>query len=145
MIASSLLVIPLPDNLAFIRIPWLPLSIIFFSIMTPSLFGILSAWLIGFVADLLQGDILGQNAVALSVIAYLSYRFHLQIRIFPIWQMMITVLLLLSLNELILLWVKGISGQIFFNYTRWIAIIIGTLIWPIFMTLLLNIKSKINY
>jgi len=145
MIASSLLVIPLPDNLAFIRIPWLPLSIIFFSIMTPSLFGILSAWLIGFVADLLQGDILGQNAVALSVIAYLSYRFHLQIRIFPIWQMMITVLLLLSLNELILLWVKGISGQIFFNYTRWIAIIIGTLIWPIFMTLLLNVKSKINY
>jgi rod shape-determining protein MreD len=113
--------------------------------MTPSLFGILSAWLIGFVADLLQGDILGQNAVALSVIAYLSYRFHLQIRIFPIWQMMITVLLLLSLNELILLWVKGISGQIFFNYTRWIAIIIGTLIWPIFMTLLLNVKSKINY
>jgi len=145
MISSSLLVIPLPDNLAFIRIPWLPLSVIFFSIMTPSLFGILSAWSIGFIADLLQGDMLGQNAVALSVIAYLSYRFHLQIRVFPVWQMMITVLLLLSLNELILLWIKGISGQIFFNYTRWIAIIIGTLIWPIFMTLLLNVKSKINY
>jgi rod shape-determining protein MreD len=112
--------------------------------MTPSLFGILSAWSIGFIADLLQGDMLGQNAVALSVIAYLSYRFHLQIRVFPVWQMMITVLLLLSLNELILLWIKGISGQIFFNYTRWIAIIIGTLIWPIFMTLLLNIKSKID-
>ncbi len=69
MIASSLLVIPLPDNLAFIRIPWLPLSVIFFSIMTPSFFGILSAWLIGFIADLLQGDMLGQKAVALSVIA----------------------------------------------------------------------------
>ena len=144
MIASSLLVIPLPDNLAFFRIPWLPLSVIFFSIMTPSFFGILSAWLIGFIADLLQCDMLGQNAVALSVIAYLSYRFHLQIRVFPIWQMMIAVLLLLSLNELILLWVKGISGQIFFNYTHWIAIIIGALIRPIFMTLLLNIKSKVN-
>ena len=145
MIASSLLVIPLPDNLAFIRIPWLPLSVIFFSIMTPSFFGILSAWFIGFIADLLQGDMLGQNAVALSVITYLSYRFHLQIRVFPIWQMMIAVLLLLSLNELILLWVKGISGQIFFNYTRWIAIVIGALIWPIFMTLLLNIKSKVDW
>jgi len=53
--------------------------------------------------------------------------------------------LLLSLNELILLWVQGISGQISFNYTRWIAIIIGALIWPIFMTLLLNIKSKVDW
>jgi len=113
--------------------------------MTPSFFGILSAWFIGFVADLLQGDILGQNAVALSVLAYISYRFHLQIRVFPIWQMMIVILLLLSLNELILLWVQGISGQIFFNYTRWIAIVIGALIWPIFMTLLLNIKSKVDW
>jgi len=145
MISSSLLVIPLPDNLAFIRIPWLPLSVIFFSIMTPSFFGIFSAWFIGFVADLLQSDMLGQNAVALSVIAYISYRFHLQIRVFPIWQMMIVILLLLSLNELILLWIQGISGQIFFNYTRWIAIVIGALIWPIFMTLLLNIKSKVNW
>jgi len=143
IISCSLLVVPLPEFLSFFRLPWLSLAVIFFSIMTPAGFGVISAWIIGLLADILQGNIFGGNAMALSLIAYLSYRFHLQIRVFPMWQMMLSVLLLLLLNELLVLWVDGIQGQMTFNYIRWLGIILGTLIWPIFMAFLLNLKSKI--
>jgi rod shape-determining protein MreD len=143
MISCSLLVVPLPEFLSFFRPPWLSLSVIFFSIMTPAGFGVISAFIIGLLADVLQGNIFGGHAMTLSLIAYLSYRFHLQIRVFPLWQMMLSILLMLLLNELLVLWVEGIQGQMTFNYIRWLGIIIGTLIWPIFMAFLLNLKSKI--
>ena len=143
MISCSLLVLPLPEFLSFFRPPWLSLAVIFFSIMTPAGFGILSAFTIGLLADVLEGNIFGGNAMILSLIAYLSYRFHLQIRVFPMWQMMLSVLLILILNELLFLWVQGIQGQMTFNYIRWLGIFIGALIWPIFIALLINLKSKI--
>ena len=143
MISCSLLVIPLPEFLAFFRPPWLSLSVIFFSLMSPAGFGIFTAFFIGLLADVLQGNIFGGHAMALTLIAYLSYRFHLQIRVFPMWQMMLSVLLILTLNELLVLWVEGIQGQMIFNYIRWLGILIGALIWPIFMAFLLNLKSKI--
>lgn len=59
------------------------------------------------------------------------------------WQMMLSVLLILILNELLVLWVQGIQGQMTFNYIRWLGIFIGALIWPIFIALLINLKSKI--
>ena len=111
--------------------------------MTPASFGVFSAFIIGLLADVLQGNIFGGHAMALSLIAYLSYRFHLQIRVFPMWQMMLSVLLMLLLNELLVLWVEGIQGQMTFNYIRWLGIVLGTLIWPIFMAFLMNLKSKI--
>ena len=143
MISCSLFVVPLPEFLSFFRPPWLSLSVIFFSIMTPAGFGVFSAFIIGLLADVVQGSIFGGNALALSMIAYLSYRFHLQIRVFPMWQMMLSVLLMLLLNELLVLWVEGIKEQMTFNYIRWLGIVLGTLIWPIFMAFLLNLKSKI--
>ena len=143
IISCSLLVVPLPEFLSFFRPPWLSLSVIFFSIMTPASFGVFSAFIIGLLADVLQGNIFGGHAMALSLIAYLSYRFHLQIRVFPMWQMMLSVLLILTLNELLVLWVEGIKEQMTFNYIRWLGIVLGALIWPIFMAFLLNLKSKI--
>ena len=111
--------------------------------MTPAGFGVFTAFFIGLLADVLQGNSFGGNAMALTLIAYISYRFHLQIRVFPMWQMMLSVLLILSLNELLVLWVEGIQNQMIFNYIRWLGILIGALIWPIFMAFLLNLKSKI--
>ena len=59
------------------------------------------------------------------------------------WQMMLSVLLILLLNELLVLWVESIKEQLTFNYIRWLGIVLGALIWPIFMAFLLNLKSKI--
>ena len=65
--------------------------------MTPAGFGVFTAFFIGLLADVLQGKIFGGNAMALSLIAYISYRFHLEIRVFHMWQMMLSVLLMLLL------------------------------------------------
>ena len=91
--------------------------------------------------DLLQGGLLGENALILSVISYLSYRFRFQIRVYPDWQIMIVTLFLLSFGNLISLWIRGFSGRVLFIPEEWVSIFIAALIWPIFMRVLQAVQN----
>jgi rod shape-determining protein MreD len=145
LILSSLLsIIPLPEYLSFLRVPWIPLSLIFFTIMTPSMIGLFSACLIGLMLDVLQGGILGESSLALSLITYITYRFRLQIRVFPIWQMMLSVFILLIINEMMHLWIEGMIGKIVISQSKLLSILLGSLIWPFFMGLMQNLQSRIK-
>ena len=129
-------IMPLPDFFNGIRIEWVSLAIIFFSIMNISLMGVIAAWTIGLLLDLLQGGLLGENALIFSIISFLSSRFRLQIRVYADWQLVIVTLLLLSFGNLVSLWIRGFSGRILFVTEEWLSILIAALIWPIFMRLL---------
>ena len=141
LLTTVLTIMPMPDFLNGITIEWVALSIIFFSIMNVSLMGIFAAWIIGLLLDLLQGGLLGENALIFSVISYLSYRFRFQIRVYPDWQIMIVILFLLSFGNLISLWIKGFSGRILFVSEDWLSVVCAVLIWPIFMRILLALQS----
>ena len=141
LLTTILTIMPMPDFLNGITIEWVAMSIIFFSIMNVSLMGIFAAWIIGLLLDLLQGGLLGENALIFSVISYLSYRFRFQIRVYPDWQIMIVILFLLSFGNLISLWIKGFSGRILFVSEDWLSVVCAVLIWPIFMRILLALQS----
>ena len=141
LLTTVLTIMPMPDFLNGITIEWVALSIIFFSIMNVSLMGIFASWIIGLLLDLLQGGLLGENALIFSVISYLSYRFRFQIRVYPDWQIMIVILFLLSFGNLISLWIKGFSGRILFVSEDWLSVVCAVLIWPIFMRILLALQS----
>ena len=104
LLTTMMTIMPLPDFFHGIRIEWVSLAIIFFSMMNVSLMGVIAAWTIGLLLDLLQGGLLGENALILSIIRYLSYRFRFQVRVYPEWQLMIVTLYLLSFGILLSLW-----------------------------------------
>ena len=135
LLTIMMTIMPLPEFFHGIRIEWVSLAIIFFSMMNVSLMGVIAAWTIGLLLDLLQGGLLGENALILSIISYLSYRFRFQVRVYPDWQLMIVTLFFLSFGNLISLWIRGFSGRMLFVTEEWLSIFIAALIWPIFMRL----------
>ena len=135
LLTTMMTIMPLPEFFHGIRIEWVSLAIIFFSMMNVSLMGVIAAWAIGLLLDLLQGGLLGENALILSIISYLSYRFRFQVRVYPDWQLMIVTLFFLSFGNLISLWIRGFSGRMLFVTEEWLSIFIAALIWPIFMRL----------
>ena len=142
LLSIILMVMPVPDVLDQYRLPWLSMTVIFFSIFNISLIGIISVWFSGLILDIMTGGLMGENALILAVLSYLSYRFRFQIRVYPMWQIMIVVLILLSLGVLITLWIDGISGNMLFNIYDWINIGIAVLIWPIFMSIFEKMQSS---
>lgn len=131
VLALALSVVPLPGAVAAFRPDWVPLTIIYWALVAPGRFGLFTALWLGLAVDTLSSALLGQHALAMLVVTYLSLRFHLRIRVFPIWQMTMTVFAMLAIYEFVLFWVDGVAGRTVPYVERWAPVVTGTLLWPL--------------
>ena len=125
----ALVAVPLPDSVAPLRPDWVAVVLLYWSLMAPRHFSLLTAFWMGIALDTLSGALLGQNALALLLIVYLAEKFHLRLRVFPISQLAITVFLLLGLYEFVLFWIDGMAGRTVPLMERWVPPLTGTLVW----------------
>jgi rod shape-determining protein MreD len=128
-LALVLAVLPLPDSVAPLRPDWVAVVLLYWSLMAPQRFSLLTAFWMGIAVDTLSGALLGQNALALLIVVYLADRFHLRLRVFPVSQLAFTVLLLLCLFEFILFWIDGMAGRTVPLVERWLPPLTGTVVW----------------
>jgi len=133
VVALALTVVPLPASIAPFRPEWVPLILIFWSLMAPERFSLLTAFWMGLLLDTLSGALLGQHALALVVVTFFTVRFHLRIRVFPIWQFGMTIVLLLVLYEFVLFWVDGVAGRSVPLIERWGPLLASALVWPLIL------------
>jgi rod shape-determining protein MreD len=124
-----LAVLPLPNLVAPLRPDWVAVVLLYWSLIAPRRFSLLTAFWMGIALDTLSGALLGQNALALLVIVYLAEHFHLRLRVFPVSQLAFTVLVLLGLYEFILFWIDGVAGRTVPLVERWLPPLTGTLVW----------------
>ena len=137
IVALMLTMAPMPDWMAPYRPDWVVLTLIFWSMNLPQTYSVGHAWLIGIVLDVAYGTLLGQHALALSLIVYLTVKVHLQLRVFPVSQMALTIIPLLAIYKFILFWINGIVGIEAPLNTYWGPILTGALAWPL-VTLILR-------
>ncbi len=134
--AIVLNIIPLTPSLALIYPLWLPLILIYWVMVLPTHIHLSLAWILGLIIDVLHGNYLGEHSLALCVITFLAYRFHLQFRMFPLTQQMLFVFILLVIYQGILVWMQSfVSGSIVLRWV-WISLIISALMWPLLQKLL---------
>jgi rod shape-determining protein MreD len=141
-VAVVLQIVPLPALAEPFRPPWVTMTIIYWAMMWPRLCGIVTAFVVGLVLDVLTGNLLGQNALALSAVSYLTLRFHLQIRIFPLWQLTATAFLLMAIAEFLLFWANGIAGYPTGGIARWSQVVAGGVAWAPVMAVLDNVRLR---
>ncbi len=137
-----LTIMPLPDAAESFRPDWLALLVIFWTMQLPRTWSVGTAWIIGIVLDVSQGTLLGQHALTLCVVAFVTVRFHLLMRVFPLPQMTATVLPLLALHQFLLFWINGVAGIDAPPVTYWGPVISGTLVWPVVMTFLSGMRFR---
>ena len=127
------------------RPDWVAIVLVYWSLFKPGHFGFLTAFWLGLALDTLYGSLLGQHALALLTVTYIARHFHLRIRVFPIWQMSVTVLALLALYEFLLFWADGVAARTVPVVDRWVPVAIGALLWPLIfasMRRLLGTKER---
>ena len=130
VVGLMLSIMPLPEWLEALRPDWIALLLIFWSLQQPRIWSIGSAWIVGILLDVSYGTLLGQHALALSVIVFITVRFHLLMRVFPLSQLTATVFALLALYQFILFWVNGVAGVTAPPITYWGPVITGAIVWP---------------
>jgi len=144
-LAIVLEIVPLPEALQVIRPPLATMVMIYWALMWPERIGLFIAFCLGVCLDILHGQLLGQNALALLVVTYLTLRFHLQIRIFPLWQITGAVMALLVIDALLQVLVEGIAGLVPGGYLRWTQVAAGVVFWPLLMSFMDRLRQRADY
>lgn len=137
LLASLMLVMPLPSLLEYYRPEWMALAVIYWSMALPHRFGLIGAWVLGFFVDVLEGSLLGLNGLVLALVAYLAMSLYQRLRMFTMLQQASTVFMLVGLHQLVSFWVLTVSNQNTSpNLMFLVSAVTSALIWPFVFYLL---------
>ncbi|MDO8697231.1 MAG: rod shape-determining protein MreD [Pseudomonadales bacterium RIFCSPLOWO2_12_59_9] len=129
-LALLLSVAPMPSFIETGRPLWLALVLTYWILALPHRVGMISAWLLGLAADVLYGSLLGQNALALSLIAFLVLILQQRLRSFPIWQQSVVLMVVFGLAQLVQLWLNVLVGNRPSALLFLVPVPISALCWP---------------
>ncbi|MGA9851389.1 MAG: rod shape-determining protein MreD [Gammaproteobacteria bacterium] len=142
LVALLLAIWPLPDWVQPFRPAWVVLATIYWCLFLPHRVGLLVTFVIGILVDTLTGSLLGEHALALLLVAWVTLKLHLQIRVYPWWQQAPVVFALMLLYTFVLYWIDGMLGFTQGALLRWMPALITALLWPWSMQLLSFLQQR---
>ena len=142
LVALALAVVPIPELLEPFRPDFLVLVVFYWSIAIPQAGGLALAFIAGVALDVIKGVVLGQHALALTLIAAWATHLRLRLRVFSVLSQTLTIFALLTGYQFVLFWVDGATGNPVTNFGRWLAPIIGALIWPFIAGILSRLHER---
>ena len=142
IVALALAILPLPDTIDAFRPDFLVLVVFYWSIASPRAGGLTLAFVAGLTLDVVQGVVLGQHALALTLMAAWATHLRLRLRVFSVLSQSLTIFALLTGYQFILFWVDGATGNPVTSFSRWLAPVIGALIWPLLAEVLSRLHQR---
>ena len=142
LVALALAVLPLPTALEAFRPDFLVLVVLFWSIVSRRAGGLTLAFVSGLALDVIQGVVLGQHALALTLVSAWATHLRLRLRVFSILSQCLTIFALLTAYQFVLFWVDGATGNPVTTFGRWLAPVIGAMLWPVIMGILSRLHER---
>ncbi|MGH8063347.1 MAG: rod shape-determining protein MreD [Pseudoxanthomonas sp.] len=130
VIALLLGLLPLPPALQPLRPYWLALILAYWVIEAPESAGLGFAFIVGLVADLMFGGLLGEQALRLVIMTFILQRFRTRLRFFPLAQQALAIGVLLLNDRVVAGAVHLAVGEPALPWSYWWAPLLGMLLWP---------------
>ena len=144
VVSLVLSILPMPESLQLFRPQWTALVLIYWCMALPARVGVGVSFFVGLLLDILTGTLLGQHALGLSVIGFITIKSYQRVRVFPLWQQSLFVVSLLLLERLLFFWVDGTIGRPAKSPESWIAPFLGGLIWPWLFIVMRDLRRRFH-
>ncbi|NDK38545.1 rod shape-determining protein MreD [Pseudoxanthomonas gei] len=128
--------LPLPYPLQPLRPYWLALMVAYWVIESPENAGLGFAFIVGLVADLMFGTLLGEQALRMVILTFILQRFRARLRFFPMWQQALAIGVLLLNDRVVTAAIRLGLGEPALPVNYWWAPLLGMLLWPPLFVLL---------
>ncbi len=132
LVAFLLSIVGVPEFLLLWRPEWAALVVFYWVLEAPGRIGLVFAWSVGFLLDILEGTLMGMNALALALVAYLILSMHQRIKMFPILQQSFIVFLIVGISLMLCHWIKSVTGVRPGDMSFLLPAVSSALIWPLF-------------
>ncbi len=138
---GSLLAALLVDFLPLGRLPWLPdilaLVLVFWAVHQPRRVGIGAGFALGLLVDVQQGALLGQHALAYTLLAFFAVALHRRLQWFSLPQQALQVLPLFVSAQVLQFVVRMMASAAFPGWAFFLAPVLQAVLWPVVSWLLL--------
>ena len=142
LIALFLSVSPLPAWAQWGRPEFLALILFYWLIALPDRVGLGLAWISGLMLDIVEGTHLGQNALALCVMAYLCLLLYQRVRMYTPWQQSAVVFVVIGLEQLMCNWILAITGTPVPDLQFLLPALSSAVLWPIVLVVLRSARRR---
>lgn len=142
IIAMVLAILPLPQSAIWLRPEWVLLVVIYWTVCYPEQFGIITAWFIGLLLDIITGTVLGEHALAVTAVSYIVNKFSLWLRLLVMPQQMIVICLLAVLYQVLIFWIQGLLNEAPTSLFYWSSSLISAIVWPWLYLLLKDCEQR---
>lgn len=126
------------------RPEWLGLMVFYWTFRAPAQFGVVMAWCLGLLLDILESTPLGVNAIAMALIAFLVLTTHHRLRMYPLPQQGLMVFLLLGINQMLVHFMKQLFGAETDGFSYLWPAVTAAIAWPLVSGVLDHINRKLG-
>lgn len=144
VVALVLSVVPMPAPFDAGRPMWLAMVVAYWVMALPHRVGLLTAWVAGLATDVLFGELFGQNALVLVLVAWLILLLYQRIRRFPLWQQSLVMLPVLGIAQMVALWLSSLAGNRPPTLLYLLPAVISALLWPWVFSVLRGIRRRFH-
>lgn len=141
-VAFLLTAIPLPELVRDWRPAWVSLVLVYWCLALPQRVGVAVGWTAGLLQDAMVGTLLGQHALGLALVAFLAAKLHQRLRVIPLWQQGLSVLVFVLLERGLALWTRGILGVPGHWYQALWPALTSAVLWPWVFVLLRDLRRR---
>ncbi|MGY0217252.1 rod shape-determining protein MreD [Endozoicomonadaceae bacterium StTr2] len=144
LVAYVLSLVPLPEVLMSARPYWLALVVMYWVLALPQRYGLFFAWGTGLLLDVMEGAILGQNALTMVMVSMITLKLHQRLRMYPWWQQSFMVLVIIGIAEMMKLWVKSAIANRLPSLYMLMPALSSAFLWPWIYAILRYLRQRFN-
>lgn len=144
LVALLLSVMPMPSPIDIGRPMWVAMVVAYWVMALPHRVGLLTAWIAGLATDVLYGQIFGQHALVMTLVAWLMLLLHQRIRRFPLWQQSLVMFPVLGIAQIVLLWLNSLAGDRPPTLLFLLPAVVSALLWPWVFSVLRGVRRRFH-
>ncbi|ODC02656.1 rod shape-determining protein MreD [Terasakiispira papahanaumokuakeensis] len=142
LVALYLQALPMTDAWLLWRPEWLALILLYWCVMSPHRVSVTHGFICGLLLDLIEGTLLGQNAVALSLLCYLGHLTYQRVRMYNMVKQSGVIAVFIGISQLVFQWLQSVSGSGASIAYLMLPAVVSGLIWPWLSTLLHALRRR---
>ena len=144
LVAVMASIMPLPLSVDAFRPDWVLIVLIYWCMALPGRVNIITAWVMGFLLDVLLGSVLGVHAAAMAISVFIVAENYQKIRNFSIWQQALITGVLAALYHLVVFWLQRflIDASVLPSYLY--PVITTIVLWPWVFDLLRKVRRHFS-
>ncbi len=144
LVSVFIAVYPLPESLEYLRPEVTCLVVIYWVMRSPHTLGLIFAFAVGLLLDVVELTVWGAHALALTMLAYICLMSYQRIRNYSVWHQSMWIFVLVGIHQVVVNWVQSLAGYRSPAHLLLLSSVMSALCWPLLVFIYHRLRMRMR-